>query len=70
MGMYEGRGQLGKAMKELLQRWSATKGEWDDHTTHHFEQKFMHPLELDLRRAVSAMDHAAQFLQQLHRDCD
>lgn len=69
MGMYEGRGQLAKAIKQLQLRWNETKGSWNDVNSRHFEQKWMLPLENDLRSALGAMDNAMTLLNQIRRDC-
>ena len=69
MGVYEGRGQLSKGMKQLQLRWLEAKSSWDDAASAHFEKKFLEPLEADLRTAVTAMDHMAAVLVQARRDC-
>ena len=30
MGVYEGRGQLAKAIKSLMQQWAETRSSWSD----------------------------------------
>ena len=47
----EGRGQLGKSIKELLNHWSETKASWKDANADRFEKKHLVPLEMDLRQA-------------------
>ena len=69
MGVYESRGQLAKALKDLTDRWSDTKMDWDDVVSERFEERFLAPLDVDLRNATSAMDHMAQILSQVRRDC-
>ena len=69
MGVYEGRGQLTKAMRDLLFRWQETKGAWDDPVSKNIEEKFLVPLEQDLRNALGAMDHMGSVLQQAKHDC-
>jgi hypothetical protein len=69
MGVYESRGQLAKLMKELGDKWADTKMDWDDVVSQNFEKKFLDPMEADLRNATSAMDHMAQLLTQIRRDC-
>jgi hypothetical protein len=69
MGVYEGRGQLGKSVKLLLRRWEEAKSEWDDSVSKNFEKTYLLPMEMDLRNAVGAMDHMAQVLAQVRRDC-
>jgi len=70
MGVHEGRGQLSKAMKELLLRWSEVRMNWDDAVSRGFEDRYLAPLQMDLRNAVAAMDHMAILLQQARRDCE
>lgn len=69
MGVYEGRGQLSKSMKELSLRWNETKTTWNDVRAAEFEKNFLEPLEMDLRNAVSAMDHMAVLLNQIRSAC-
>lgn len=69
MGIYEGRGQLGKSMKALLNQWSEARGSWNDSVSKNFEEKFLVPMEQDLKDALAAMDHMAVILQQVKRDC-
>ncbi len=64
MGVYEGRGQLGKAIKELNHRWAETKSVWDDPVSRRFEEDFLTPMEVDLRNAVAAMDRVGIVLQR------
>jgi hypothetical protein len=70
MGVYEGRGQLGKGMKELMNAWMETRGVWKDANAERFEKKHLQPLEMDLRAAVSAMDVMSQLIAQIKRDCE
>lgn len=70
MGVYEGRGQLSKALKLLLTRWAEANMSWHDAASINFEKKYLDPLESDLRNAVSSMDHMAQVLAQVRRDCE
>ena len=69
MGVYEGRGQLSKALKNLLLRWVEVHSSWDDEASKHFEEKFIFPMEMDLKNASSAMDHMAVVLSSVRRDC-
>jgi hypothetical protein len=69
MSVYEGRGQLSRAMKDLTARWQETKYHWDDPVSRAFEREFLEPLEAELRDASSAMDHMSVLLQQIRGDC-
>ncbi len=70
MGVYEARGQLSKAVKDLLLRWNETKMDWDDATARQFEVSVLEPLQMDTKNALSAMDTAASLLSQVRRDCE
>ncbi len=70
MGVYEGRGQLGKAMKELTNQWLDARASWKDQNAERFEKKHLVPLDMDLRSAVAAMDVMAQLLSHIKRDCE
>jgi hypothetical protein len=69
MGLYEGRGNLNKGLKDLMLRWDSTKSDWSDDVAVEFEKNYLEPLELALRQAVSAMDQMAQILSRVDRDC-
>jgi len=69
MGVYEGRGQLARSMKDLNNRWLETKSTWQDTTSEAFEQEHLVTLETDLRQAITAMEHMAQIIGQVKRDC-
>jgi hypothetical protein len=69
MALYESRGQLGKMMKDLLVRWHETKMNWDDARAHQFEERFIVPLEKDLRQAISAMDQMGTLISSIKNDC-
>lgn len=70
MGLFEGRGLLAKALKELMLRWQEAKSGWDDSVADEMESEFIVPLEMDLRSAVGAMDQMAGVLAQVRRDCE
>jgi hypothetical protein len=69
MGVYEGRGQLSKAIKQVQMRWQEATSSWNDAASAQFEKKFLEPLDADLRTAATAMDHMAAVLVQVRRDC-
>jgi len=69
MGMHEGRARIGKLIREVVMKWSELRMNWDDANSHAFEEKYIRTLEEDGRTALSTMDHMAQILQQVKRDC-
>jgi hypothetical protein len=70
MGMQDGRARIGKTLKELMAHWRETHSQWNDSTSATFESRFLTPLEVDSRQAVSAMEGMGQILQQIKRDCE
>jgi hypothetical protein len=69
MGLYEGRGQLGKLMKDLVNRWRETRCNWDDKQAHDFEDRYIVPIEMDIRLATSAMDQMAALISTIKQNC-
>jgi hypothetical protein len=69
MGMYEGRGGLAKAMKDLNGRWVDTKLVWNDAQSRAFQEKFIEPWQQELLGAVSAMDSMAVLMNAIRREC-
>ena len=69
MGLYEGRGQLGKLIKDLRLRWHETRMNWDDVQAKRFEERYIEPMDQDLRAALSAMDDMAGILSQVRQEC-
>jgi hypothetical protein len=69
MGVYEGRGQIAKSIKELMNRWYEARRDWDDSMSEEIEKGCLLPLEMDVRNAVGAMEHIAQILHQIKADC-
>ncbi len=69
MGVYEGRGQLAKALTLLQTRWRDAGNSWHDAASARFEKKYIEPLEADLKTAASAMDHMAGLISRVRQDC-
>ena len=69
MGVYEGRGQLAKALNHLQLSWDEVKCGWNDAAGTRFEKKILEPLATDLHAAANAMEHIAMVLTQVRRDC-
>ncbi len=69
MGLYEGRGNLTKALADLTLRWQNTKLDWSDEVAEQFEKTYLEPADLAIRNAVTAMDQMAQTMSRVDRDC-
>jgi hypothetical protein len=70
MGLQESRGKITRSMKDLMALWSSTKVHWNDSNSEQFEEKYLRPLEMDVRIAGSAMDEMASLLTTIKRDCE
>ena len=70
MGVYEGRGTLAKALKQLEAAWSETLSSWDDIRAREFEERFIAPLRGELNSALSAMDQMAVLMTRIHSECE
>jgi hypothetical protein len=69
MGVQEGHGVLTKAMHDLLAQWQELRTTWDDAVAREFEEKYLVPLQKDLRTAAGAMDQMAVLMHKIHNDC-
>jgi hypothetical protein len=70
MGVHESRGNLNKAIKELMLRWSEARAAWDDVRAEEFEKQYLQQLEADLKMTGNAMDQMGILLHQVRRDCE
>ncbi len=69
MSLYEARGNLAKAFKELSVRWVNTKMVWTDEQARRFEEEVLLKLERDLKQAGEGIDAMQLLVQQAKRDC-
>jgi hypothetical protein len=69
MSLYEARGNLAKAFKELSIRWVNTKMVWSDDQARRFEEEILLKLERDLKQAGEGIDAMQILIQQARRDC-
>jgi hypothetical protein len=69
MGVYESRGQIAKAIKDLHAKWHDVKMDWNDARSEAIEKDFLERLEINARTAGSAMDQMAILLTKIKNDC-
>ena len=69
MSLYESRGNLQKALKELGLKWLNTKSRWNDEQAKDLEREVLEPLERDVRAAGEAMDSMKAIVSAARRDC-
>lgn len=68
MGLYEGKGQLDRAAKNLMIRWQAVRASWRDEVAADFEEKTLVPLQQHVKNATSAMGTAAALIARIKSD--
>ena len=70
MSLMESRGELSKAAKELLARWSEVQAGWSDAQSREFEKVYITPIEQDVHSALGALDHMNLVLMKVESDCE
>jgi hypothetical protein len=65
MGLFEGKGQLDRATKDLTLRWSVCRTAWRDSVAADFEEKVLLPLQQNVKNATSAMSTAAGLISRI-----
>ncbi len=70
MSLAECRGQLTKAFRDLWNRWEYTKSSWNDTQAEQLEKRYLLEIEVQVRKAVSAMDHMNIVLQKTVKECE
>lgn len=70
MSLVEARGQLTKAFRDLTNRWMQVRGDWNDARAQYFEEQYLRPLEIEIRKATAAMDHMNVVLNKITQDCE
>jgi len=70
MGLQESRGKITRSSKDLMHLWSSTKVHWNDANSEQFEEKYLRPLEMDVRIAAAAMDEMAALLTKIKHECE
>ena len=70
MSLIESKGSMSGAAKELKRCWQNAQAVWNDAQSQEFEQRFIIPLEQDVRSALEALDMMHQVLQKVENDCE
>ncbi len=70
MSLVESRGQLTKMHRDLMNRWMMVRSEWNDNRAQYFEDQYLRPLEIEIRKTVAAMDQMNVILNKIVLDCE
>ncbi len=69
MSLASARAKIGTAHRQLLVDWERTKESWDDPASHAFGRNHVEPLEHAVRSAIGAIEHMAEVLERVRREC-
>lgn len=69
MSTIESRAKLIQAAKKLRSDWQQTKETWRDENCRQFDEKYMAPLESNIRAAALAMERMGAMLNSAQHDC-
>jgi len=69
MGLYESRGHLSKALKDLNQKFQHAKVSWNDAQSEQMEKETLANLERDAKAAAEAIDQMIVLVSAAKRDC-
>ncbi len=63
------KANLHDAYKQLRQRFSVIKQTWEDEAARRFEREVIDPIESKVLTAIKGMEHVAELMAQVRRDC-
>jgi len=69
MSVIDSRAKLIMANKKLMVVWHQTRQAWRDENARQFEEKYMAPLEANIRATILAMERMNHALDSAHHDC-
>jgi hypothetical protein len=69
MSLVSARAKIGTAHRQLLAEWERAKESWDDPASQAFERHHVAPLEHSVRAAIAAIEHMAEVLDRVRREC-
>jgi hypothetical protein len=69
MSLSVAKANLVDALKQFRARWDRVKDVWDDDARRQFEKDFIEGLEPRVVAAAKGLDHVAELLAQVKREC-
>jgi uncharacterized protein YukE len=63
------KANLVDALKQLRQRWDRARQHWDDEASRQFQKDYLDPLESRILAAAKALEHVAETMAAVRRDC-
>ena len=69
MSVSGSKAKLRNGLKDLRIAWERVQQSWDDPVSRGFEDKYITPLQKDVRSATNAMDQMEETINRIKRDC-
>ena len=69
MSIRGSRGQLARAMQDLVVHWDRTRDSWRDSRAREFEARVLEPLNMKVQHTAKAMDRMGLSLQRARSEC-
>ncbi|MBX6311571.1 MAG: hypothetical protein IRY99_01405 [Isosphaeraceae bacterium] len=64
-----GANHLKHALRDLMEKWEATKATWNDQVRRDFEERQLVPLESAVNAALNGMQELAEVLGRVRFEC-
>jgi hypothetical protein len=65
-----GTAKMATAYKTMRLHWDVTTEQWQDANQRRFEERFLNPLDPQLRSALEAIGRLAEILNRAERECE
>ena len=69
MSVNDAHAILSKASKDLSCHWQELRSIWRDEAADNFEQRYIEPLEIELRKSKLAMEQLGALIAKIKSDC-
>jgi hypothetical protein len=63
------KANLVDALKKLRQKWDRAKEQWNDEAARQFQKDYLDPLENRVIAAAKSLDHVAELMATVRREC-
>ncbi len=65
-----GVSRLQKSLRQINERWAATKECWNDQVSREFEEEFLQPIVPRIKLTLAAVHAMAELFHDAERECE
>jgi hypothetical protein len=65
-----GVSRLQKSLRQINERWAATKENWNDQVSREFEEKFLQPIVPRIKLTLAAVHTMAELFHDAENECE